>query len=537
MDAHLFRRFCDLSRPLLTGCRVEKLQEPAPNVLVISVYGAGGKKQLCLHFGRKNPFCFLTARSISAGHAPSAEVMRLRKYAVGRRIVACTVQWCARRLWLMLGGVPRDNGVDSRGEDVLLPWLLLDLRNGAELRFLPQCACPEEENPVWPEPQELAAALEHWRQWPVLTPALRRCCAHLPKEEQWALLEDLRVGGGDVFCYGPTRNGQLESVRLVSAWPLPLPLWAGLREQGDTTDMAEMCAADVLATIERGGQDMVLTRMAQDAARAAATPFVRRRRKLLSLLDKLREEEQRLRIMTQGQADAIALQENLWRWPPDLRAASVHVEQGEHGSARDIALDKCHTVREAMAVLFHRARRGRRGLEHVAQRRAVLEGELAEIDQRLQVGGAFLPGAGSAAAAGPLPAAGAGCPKNVQIFVSSDGFVLLRGRDAKGNLAARRLAAGHDIWLHAENGPGAHVIIRRAHGGQNVPERTLDEAGSLAALKSWQKDALRARIQYAEVRHVKPMRNAPAGTVRIDKALPSREVPVDASLEERLLPR
>ena len=80
------------------------------------------------------------------------------------------------------------------------------------------------------------------------------------------------------------------------------------------------------------------------------------------------------------------------------------------------------------------------------------------------------------------------------------------------------------------------MIIRRAHGGQEVPARTLDEAGSLAACKSWQKDAARARVQYAEVRHVKPLRNAPAGTVRIDKALPSREVPVVAELEERLSP-
>ena len=128
-------------------------------------------------------------------------------------------------------------------------------------------------------------------------------------------------------------------------------------------------------------------------------------------------------------------------------------------------------------------------------------------------------------------------PKNVQMFISSDGFVLLRGRDSKGNLAARKLAAPHDIWLHAENGPGSHVIIRRAHGGQEVPPRTLDEAGALAACKSWQRDAARARIQYAEVRHVKPMRNAPAGTVRIDKSLPSREVSVDLALEETLLPR
>ena len=52
-----------------------------------------------------------------------------------------------------------------------------------------------------------------------------------------------------------------------------------------------------------------------------------------------------------------------------------------------------------------------------------------------------------------------------QLFVSDDGFALLRGRDAKGNIAARKLAAAHDIWLHTDGGPGSHVIIRRAHAG------------------------------------------------------------------------
>ena len=116
------------------------------------------------------------------------------------------------------------------------------------------------------------------------------------------------------------------------------------------------------------------------------------------------------------------------------------------------------------------------------------------------------------------------------------GSALLRGRDAKGNIAARKLAAAHDIWLHTDGGPGSHVIIRRAHAGQEVPERTLDQAGALAACKSWQKDAARARILYAEVRHIRSMRGAGTGTVRMDKILYSREVPVDASLETRLLP-
>uniref|UniRef100_UPI00262B2FE0 NFACT RNA binding domain-containing protein n=1 Tax=uncultured Desulfovibrio sp. TaxID=167968 RepID=UPI00262B2FE0 len=137
----------------------------------------------------------------------------------------------------------------------------------------------------------------------------------------------------------------------------------------------------------------------------------------------------------------------------------------------------------------------------------------------------------------PAPGRGAAprdLPPHVRAFRSDDGFQLLRGRDARGNAALLRKAAPGDIWLHAEGGPGAHVLIRRAHAGQEVPERTLEQAGCLAACKSWRRDAASARILYAEARHVRPLRGAATGTVRVDRVLTTREVPVDPALEARL---
>ena len=75
-----------------------------------------------------------------------------------------------------------------------------------------------------------------------------------------------------------------------------------------------------------------------------------------------------------------------------------------------------------------------------------------------------------------------------------------------------------------------------AHAGQTVPDRTLEQAGALAANKSWLRDAARARILYAEVRHIRALRGAAPGTVRMDKIWLSREVIVDPSLELRLTP-
>ena len=299
--------------------------------------------------------------------------------------------------------------------------------------------------------------------------------------------------------------------------------------------------------MEKAGQKLVLEKAARDAAGAAALPLSRRLRKLEQLLAKLDEEEQRLLGMCAAREDGLLLQAWLWRWPADFRAPELVLPPPDEGDGdtprKTVKLDMRRSVRDNMERLFHTARRGQRGLEHLAERRAVLRAELATVQAARQE--ALLGGIGHAAGEAGKPdrntvalgaLRGAALPRNVQLFVSDDGFALLRGRDAKGNIAARKLAAAHDIWLHTDGGPGSHVIIRRAHAGQEVPERTLDQAGALAACKSWQKDAARARILYAEVRHIRSMRGAGTGTVRMDKILYSREVPVDASLETRLLP-
>ncbi|MDE7242126.1 NFACT RNA binding domain-containing protein [Desulfovibrio sp.] len=537
MDAHLFRRFCEAAEPLLLGSRIEKLQEAGPGLLVLSLYGNGGKRQFCLRHDRKEPFCFFAGSRLTSGAAPTAAVMRLRKYAVGRRIAALVPQFCQRRLWLLLSGTAEKQGGAIPAGTAL--WLLLDLRDGASLHFQRQETdaqadpplSPEPDAPAWPGPAQLPEALAHWRDWPVLSPALRRSLAHMEEADQWALMEDLRAGGGDVFLY--TEAGAPDAVRAVAAWPLPPELRAGLEEEsGD----------EALALVERAAASLVLGRLAEAAGAARAKPVERRLRKIAKLLEKLDMEEGRLKAMIRRQEDALALSANLWRWPADFRAEVVELaaDREEAGAPRRIRLDGRHTVRANMERLFHAARRGKRGLELLAPRRAALLEEAESLRQALGGAGPALPADAGEGAPGPAPVASARLlprelPRRVQAFVSEDGFLLLRGRDARGNQAVLRKAAPGDIWLHAEGGPGAHVLIRRAHAGQEVPERTLEQAGCLAACKSWRRDAASARILYAEARHVRPLRGAAPGTVRMDKILATREVAVDPELENRLV--
>lgn len=536
MDAHVFRRVCDELVPLLTGARLEKIQSPAHNLHVFTVFARRGKHTLCLRAERKNPALFLSSEKISVGAEPPASVMRLRKFVGGRRIIACSPDWTRRRLSLLCGSL--ENAPDKEC------WLVLDLREGPFLwtgTTAKDASVPVLPDEVrWPADDELADACENWRSWPVVTPALRRTLPHLEDIEKKALLADLEYGGGDVFCYtSPAGDGDAE----ISAWPLPPELRG---------DRIETVREDILEAVRDCSAARILGDLTRAARNAAAAPLEKEADRLGRLLKKLDAEHARLKAMCGAADDALVLQGLLWRFPADFKARLLDVPPAEEYESapvvpekdeapregwKRLCLDARLTLRENVDALFHRAKRGKRGLAFSEERHAlVTQQRQAALDAAQRARQGLSQTAAPRKKAAPEAASGlnSSLPKGVQGFMSSDGFAVLRGRDVKGNLAVLRQAAPHDIWLHVEGGPGSHAVIRRDFAGQEVPERTLLEAGALVACKSWQKDSDRANVLYAEARHIKPMRNAAPGMVRIDKVFTTRLVPADPDAETRL---
>jgi predicted ribosome quality control (RQC) complex YloA/Tae2 family protein len=121
--------------------------------------------------------------------------------------------------------------------------------------------------------------------------------------------------------------------------------------------------------------------------------------------------------------------------------------------------------------------------------------------------------------------------------VSSDGFTILRGRSAQGNQVLLKLARAHDLWLHVHGGPGAHVVIRRESLAREIPERTMQEAGALAAVKSWKKNEQKAEIITALVKDVLPVKGGSPGAVLVGKIKQGFMVIVEHELEARLVSR
>ncbi|MBI5032109.1 MAG: DUF814 domain-containing protein [Chloroflexi bacterium] len=99
-------------------------------------------------------------------------------------------------------------------------------------------------------------------------------------------------------------------------------------------------------------------------------------------------------------------------------------------------------------------------------------------------------------------------------FTSRDGFTILVGKNAKQNEDVTfRRANADDLWLHARDVAGAHVVIIRA--GRDIPESTINEAATLAAQHSQARNDSAVDVIVTPRRNVHRMRGGKTGMVSV----------------------
>ena len=98
-------------------------------------------------------------------------------------------------------------------------------------------------------------------------------------------------------------------------------------------------------------------------------------------------------------------------------------------------------------------------------------------------------------------------------YLSSDGFHIYVGKNNYQNEELTfKFANGGDWWFHAKGMAGSHVIIKREQG-QEIPDRTFEEAGRLAGYYSKGRTAPKVEIDYTERKNLKKPPAAKPGFV------------------------
>lgn len=102
-----------------------------------------------------------------------------------------------------------------------------------------------------------------------------------------------------------------------------------------------------------------------------------------------------------------------------------------------------------------------------------------------------------------------------QHYISSDGFNIYVGKNNRQNdYLTLKFAHKEDLWLHVQNMPGSHVIIKSEE--KAIPDSTIEEAAMLAAYFSKGKNSNHVPVDYTKRKNVRKPKNAKTGMVIYD---------------------
>ena len=247
-----------------------------------------------------------------------------------------------------------------------------------------------------------------------------------------------------------------------------------------------------------------------------------------------------------------------WRvWGEALRVVASRMPRGAE-SARvtdyasptldevEVPLDPTLDGAANVARMFQRYRKGRDAQAKLAERKAeaerrwaalvdlaaeverwvtagaptldisALEAARPGLDARLRrLGGA--PAARIEAPGRAQPAAPARLP--FRVFTSLTGEVIWVGRGGADNHALTfRHARGNDMWLHARDSPGAHVVVPQPTRGRTPQRETLLDAAALALHHSDLRGEAVGDVTCVERKHVRAIRGAAPGRVSLAAA-------------------
>jgi hypothetical protein len=158
--------------------------------------------------------------------------------------------------------------------------------------------------------------------------------------------------------------------------------------------------------------------------------------------------------------------------------------------------------------LFDQARRTERAARQVDLRRRETLAALVEARARETL----VAEARDLAALAARPARGRGAesdgPGGPRHYLTGAGLSILVGRGARENHHLTfRVARPDDLWLHARDVPGAHVVLRDNEGRAGAAD--LREAAEVAAFFSEAREASVVDVHVTRRKHVRPARGGP----------------------------
>ena len=535
-------------RPELEGAKIDKIQQPERDMLLLSLRCSGGNRRLLIAAGTGNARVHFTAENMENPAEPPMFCMLLRKHLTGARIRSVEQPGHERLLRLLLE--TRDE-LGDRADKTLVVEMIgrssnvilvdadgriidclrrMDYAGEAERSLLPGMIYrlpPKQDktdfftadserrralvagaDPGQPVDKWLLAAFSGLS--PLICRELACRCGDsfdtLP--EQLDALSDL-IAAGDYTPVLLTENGQ----------PLDFSFMA-IHQYGDTVSLETHPSFSELLDAYSARRDRLqkkLALQAEELCRTEKREELRRTAELVTAnLYRLKKGDRELLCEDYYQEDCpeihIPLDE---RKTPQQNAAALYKEY-----------NKLKAAREHLTVLIADGEKQLDYLNSVLDQlsRAETEKDVAELRRELTATG-YLRRRRNVKPDRAKPQA----PWR---FVTDDGLEVLVGRsNVQNDELTTKTARRTDYWFHTQKVHGSHVILRCE--GLEPPARSIQQAAALAAWFSQGRDGGKVAVDYTMIRFVrKPSGALPGFVLYTDYKTVLAES--DESLTERL---
>lgn len=560
----------------LAGCRVDKVQQPSRDTLVLHLRAPGAQAKLLLSASPNHPRLHLTQSALENPAQPPMFCMLLRKHLTGGRLLEITqppmerlVQLrfaCTGELGesseksLVLELMGRNSNLILLGEDgrIIDCMRRVDFEMSEQRQVLPGLFYhrpPRQEGKL--TPQELTKpALErllaqtsapvHLDRWIVdhvagISPLIARelafgFCGETDADvltldrarlaealTQPSLLQarqpTLLLCGGRPkdFTYCPIRQyGAYMTARTMPSFSALLDAFYTETEQRERMlQKSQSLRRTVTNLLERTRRKLAAQRKEREASLDRET--LRRRGDIVTA---------NLHAMTRGMTVLRAedfYQEDM----PEIEIPLRPELSPQQNAAR--FYKEYNKAKHAEKILAEQIARGEIEEEYLGAvldelNRAESERDLAEIRAELEAGGYVRSADRRRQQKQPT--------SRPMRFRSSDGFEILVGRNNRQNdQLSLKTARRDDLWLHIQKFHGTHVIVCCA--GAPVPDGTITEAAMLAAWYSQAREGQNVPVDVTQVRNLRKPNGAKPGMVVYDRYRTVIVTP-DAALCERL---
>ena len=571
---------CELQEQLL-ACRVDKVQQPERDTILLSMRGPNGGGKLLLTASPNHPRIQLTSLSFENPAQPPMFCMLLRKHLTGGRLVSisqpplerlveltfdCIDEMgtpCQKKLILEIMGRNSNlilTGADGRILDCLRR---VDFEMSEQRQVLPglyyHLPPTQGKRSPWDASEEELRAL---------------LCAQKTQKMADSFLLETFGGLSPLLCrelaYAVFGQADLDLSQLTDAQREDAAgkLFAALDRLHTGKRTPVILVRDErpwdFTCVPIRQYENLITQEPQPSFSALLDTFYAKR----DSLERMRQKTQALRktltnlhnrtarklANQQKELEATFDREHLRRLG-DIVTANLHVIS--RGQARLTAVDfydpemkeidiplnpaispqqnatkfykDYQKAKTAEKVLTEQIAKGEAELSYLASvldelSRVESERDMQDIRQELTEGG-YLRETGQKKKM-KLPAS------KPMVFRSSDGFEILVGRNNRQNdLLTCKLAQKQDIWLHTQKIHGSHVII--ACAPETPPDRTVTEAMQLAVYFSQAREGQNVPVDYTRVKNVKKPAGAKPGMVIYDHYSTAVVTP-DAALAEKL---